>query len=66
MRGTIVLVTAIVALGAAPQALAATVGVSITRAGFVPQTVNVRVGDTVTWTNNDTITHQVVSTQCDW
>jgi plastocyanin len=66
MRKLIVLVTAIVALAAAPQALAATVGVSITRAGFVPQTVNVRVGDTVTWTNNDTITHQVVSTQCNF
>lgn len=66
MRKLILLVTAITALAAAPQALAATVNVSITRAGFVPDTVNVRTGDTVVWTNNDTLPHQVVSTQCNF
>ena len=66
MRKLLVLLTAMLTLAAAPEALAATVNVSITRAGFVPDTVNVRVGDTVTWTNNDTVTHQVVSTQCNF
>ena len=40
---------------------AATVGVSIERNGFSPRNVTVQVGDTVTWTNNDTANHQVAS-----
>ena len=39
----------------------ATVNVSITAAGFVPDNVRVRPGDMVTWKNNDTASHQVVS-----
>lgn len=39
----------------------ATVNVSITATGFAPEDVNVRPGDTVTWRNNDTGSHQVVS-----
>jgi plastocyanin len=55
------LVAAVGALAVAPQALAATVNVQITAAGFVPETVTINPGDTVTWTNTDTRNRQVVS-----
>jgi plastocyanin len=58
----LVLLTALVA-GAAftPQAFATTFQVSITHAGFVPNNLQVRVGDTVVWTNADTRDRQVAS-----
>ena len=37
--------------------------VSITRNLFTPGTVNAKVGDAVTWKNNDTVNHAVVSAQ---
>jgi len=46
--------------GAAPAG-AATSRVSITGTGFHPATVTIKTGDSVTWTNNATKTHQVVS-----
>ena len=61
MKRLVVLLTVVLAAAAAPQAFAATVQVSITRAGFVPDPVNIEVGDTVTWTNADTRDRQVVS-----
>ncbi len=37
-------------------------GASITPAnGFSPKSINVKVGDTVTWTNNDNTIHTVIS-----
>lgn len=56
------LLLALAAALAAP-ATTATVGVQITRLGFVPRNVTVRTGDTVTWTNADTVAHQVVFRQ---
>lgn len=38
-----------------------TVPVSITHVAFVPRNVTVEVGDTLTWTNNDNVNHQLVS-----
>lgn len=61
MKKIMLLLAAVTALVAAAPAAAATVSVSITRAGFVPNNVTVKVGDTVTWTNADTQTHQVAS-----
>lgn len=61
MKKLALLVAVAAAFAVTPQALAATVQVSITRAGFVPGTVEVIVGDTVTWTNADTRDRQVVS-----
>lgn len=61
MKKALLFLAALTALVAAAPASAATVAVSITRAGFVPDQVTIRVGDTVTWTNQDTQNHQVVS-----
>lgn len=35
--------------------------VDITAAGFVPASIQVKVGDTVTWTNSDSALHQVAT-----
>jgi plastocyanin len=35
--------------------------VSITRDGFVPATIQIKKGNQVTWTNNDTNPHQVIT-----
>ena len=61
----LVLPALLVALAAAlvAPATTATVGVQITRLGFVPRAVTIRAGDTVTWTNADTVAHQVVFRQ---
>src|SRR5688572_5152308 len=63
MTRMLVLATMLLALAVAAPAQAATVPVTITRAGFVPSPVNIKVGDTVVWTNVDTQDHQVVRTQ---
>jgi plastocyanin len=47
---------AILAL-AAPTVLAASRGVSIRDFAFSPKTVEIRVGDRVTWTNRDAVEH---------
>ena len=39
----------------------ATKGVEVTRGGFTPSKVTIDYGDTVTWTNRDNTSHQVVS-----
>ncbi len=54
------LATALVALAfslAVPAVLAATRGVAIRDFAFSPPTVEIRVGDTVTWTNRDSVAH---------
>ena len=53
------LLLALAFLGPANAATAVTV--SITKAGFVPKDMTIAAGDTVTWTNADTSSHQVVS-----
>jgi len=59
MRKLLVLIGAIAAL-AATGAAAKTVAVSITKNGYVPKAVTVAVGDSVQFTNTDTVAHQVV------
>lgn len=44
-------------------AFAATKAVDITSRGFSPNKVTIALGDTVTWTNKDTVQHQVVADQ---
>lgn len=55
------MVGATLALVLAAPASSATTTVSIKRSGFVPASVTVNQDDAVTWTNNDTIDHQVVA-----
>lgn len=61
MRRLIALVPAVLALTTAGPALAATKTVQIKAGGFVPTSVNIDSGDSVKWTNVDTVNHQVVS-----
>jgi plastocyanin len=35
--------------------------ISITGSGFIPKTVKIKTGDTVTWTNTDSAPHQIAS-----
>ena len=61
MKKILYVLVAAVALVIAAPASAKTVTVSITAAGFVPSTVEIQQGDTVTWRNADTKNHQVAS-----
>ena len=49
-----------------PSAFAATKTVDVTRAGFTPTKVTVDFGDTVTWTNKDNQSHQVLFDKTAW
>jgi plastocyanin len=61
MRRVILLVAGSLALMLAAPASSANTGVQIKRTGFVPASVTINANDSVTWTNTDTITHQVVA-----
>jgi plastocyanin len=61
MRSRVLLSALLFALVVLAPARAATSKVSITAQGFTPSAVTIAVGDTVTWTNNDTVNHQVDS-----
>jgi plastocyanin len=58
MRKLLLAVTAACLL--ALPAAAATVTITITKAGFVPSSVSIKLGDSVTFANTDTAAHQVV------
>lgn len=61
MRSRILLSTLLVALVAIAPTRAATFAVSIAKGGFTPSTLTVAVGDTVTWRNDDSTSHQIAS-----
>jgi len=61
MRRVILLAASTLALALAAPASSATVTVSIKRTGFVPKSVTINQDDSVTWTNSDTIDHQIVA-----
>jgi plastocyanin len=61
MRRVILFAVSTLALVLAAPASSATVTVSIKRTGFVPKSTTINQDDSVTWTNNDTINHQVVA-----
>jgi plastocyanin len=56
-----VLLVLVAALAVASGAGADTKAVQITKSGFTPANTTVQLGDTVTWRNTDTSTHQVVA-----
>src|SRR6476661_7163900 len=61
MRRFIPIAVAGLALVLAAPASTATTTVQIKATGFVPATVTINQDDSVTWTNTDTIDHQVVA-----
>jgi plastocyanin len=61
MRRVIWIACTTLALVLAAPASSATATVSIKRTGFSPASVTINQNDAVTWTNNDTINHQVVA-----
>jgi len=61
MRRLIWFAAAALALVLAAPAASATTTVQIKRSGFVPAAITINQGDSVTWTNMDTIDHQVVA-----
>ncbi|MES1248689.1 MAG: cupredoxin domain-containing protein [Actinomycetota bacterium] len=62
MKRLLILPLAVLAALAVAAAIgAATTTVQITKNGFTPGTITVTAGDTVTWHNSDTKTHQVVA-----
>ena len=60
MRKLMLIAIAIASLAVAGAAIAKTVAVTITKNGYVPNAVTVAVGDTVQFTNSDTVAHQIV------
>lgn len=61
MRRILIALTAAFVLAAPSPAAAATRNVQITRTGFVPATVSIQLGDSVTWRNADSTMRQVVA-----
>ncbi len=61
MRTVLVALVAALAVGVSSAGAASAVGVSITKNGFSPKTATLDFGTKVTWTNNDTVNHQVVA-----
>lgn len=59
MKHLLALVAALGVLATAGAAAAATVNVSITKNGYVPNTSSIAIGDSVQFTNSDTVAHQV-------
>ena len=53
-------------LPAAPPASATEAGVSIAGFAFAPATLTVSEGQTITWTNNDSVSHTVTSDSGLW
>lgn len=51
---------------APPAAAAATSSVAIANFAFVSDPITISAGDTVTWTNDDSAVHDVMSTNGDW
>ena len=60
MRKSILIAPAIVSLALAGAAGAKSVTVTITKNGYVPKAVSIAAGDTVQFTNSDTLAHQIV------
>ena len=60
MKKLLILPIAALLLGSS-SAQAVTKTVAITTAGFVPNTITIDVGDSITWTNSDNKNHQPIS-----
>lgn len=64
MKRLVIAAAAFVALatiGPASAVVEKTVTVSIIHTAFVPRNITIDAGDTITWTNNDNVNHQLIS-----
>ena len=61
MRRLLLGLAAVVTLSVSSSAGAATTGIKITKTGFSPSSVTLEFGDSATWTNSDSASHQVVA-----
>src|SRR5207247_4779851 len=61
MKKLLYAIVAVFVLALPASGLAATTAVKITATGFSPKTVTINQGDTVKWTNDDKVNHQVVA-----
>jgi plastocyanin len=61
MRKLLFAIAAVLVLALPAPGLAATVAVKITASGFSPKTVTINQGDTVKWSNDDKVNHQLVA-----
>jgi plastocyanin len=61
MKKLLLPIVAVFALALPAQSLATTVTVKITTTSFSPKTVTINQGDTVKWTNDDKLNHQLVA-----
>jgi plastocyanin len=66
MHKLLKLAPAIIIIALPVFAQAAHLNVAITSFTFSPESLNVRVGDTVTWTNNDAVSHTSTSNTGVW
>lgn len=62
MRKLFVVLAVLAVVGIAP-AFAHAANITITKTGFVPSSVTIHPGESITWTNSDAVDHQVSSTK---
>jgi plastocyanin len=62
MRKLFVVMAVLAVVGIAP-AFAQAANITITKTGFVPSSVTIHPGESITWTNSDAVDHQVSSTK---
>jgi hypothetical protein len=62
MRKLFVVIAVLAVVGIVP-AFAQAANITITKSGFVPSSVTIHPGESITWTNSDAVDHQVSSTK---
>ena len=62
MRKLFVVMAVLAVVGIVP-AFAQAANIAITKTGFVPSSVTIHPGESITWTNSDSVDHQVSSTK---
>src|ERR1051326_3666591 len=62
MRKLFVVMAVLAIVGIVP-AFAQAANITITKTGFAPSSVTIHSGESITWTNSDTVDHQLSSTK---